>query len=200
MKLAHLTNVVKTSGTKRLAALSSALGFILEIFFERKGVVHHNKKYQDAKMKLTDADLLNTHFKKSPSADIGNFSMDGDMLKLLLAIDARLPLSQVADKAGIRLKNLRPAVAKLTKLGLLEIAARKAPSVGTAFIGGLKANMVKAVGPFGEFVVQDALNATGYSEELPLNMAADLILQLSMEITDAAAQGQFKKEMIKLVS
>ncbi len=152
-------------------------------------------------MKLTDSELLKVHFKKNPSADIGKVSMDADMLKLLMAVDARLPLSEVADTAGISPESLRPTVSKLIKLDLIQPATRKAPSVGAAFIKGLKANMVKAVGPFGEFVVQDALNATGYSEDdLPKNMAADIILKLSMEISDDDAQRQFKEEMIKLVS
>lgn len=151
-------------------------------------------------MKLTDSELLDVHFKKSPSADIGKVSMDADMLKLLLAIDARLPLAQVADKAGISLKGMRPTVSKLIKLGLIQPAARKAPAVGAAFVGGLKANMVKAVGPFGEFIVQDVLNATGYSEDdVPVNLAADIILKLSVEISDDGAQRQFKEDMIKLV-
>jgi len=152
-------------------------------------------------MKLTDSELLNVHFKKSASADIGNVSMDADMLKLLLTIDARLPLSQVGDKAGISRQNLRAVVTKLIQLDLIEPASRKAPAVGEAFVRGLKANMVKAVGPFGEFIVQDALSATGYSDnDLPVNMAADIILKLSEEITDGDARRQFKEEMVKLIS
>ena len=152
-------------------------------------------------MKLTDSELFNVHFKKSDSADIGKVSMDADMLKLLLAIDARLPLSKVADKAGISRQNLRAVVTKLIQLNLIGPAARKAPAVGAAFVNGLKANMVRAVGPFGEFIVQDALSATGYSEQdLPVNMAADIILKLSEEITDGDAQRQFKDEMVKLIS
>ena len=46
-------------------------------------------------MKLTDSELFNVHFKKSDSADIGKVSMDADMLKLLLAIDARLPRGEM---------------------------------------------------------------------------------------------------------
>jgi len=152
-------------------------------------------------MKLTDSELFNLHFKKSDSADIGKVSMDADMLKLLLAIDARLPLSKAAGKAGISRQDLRAVVTKLIQLSLIEPAARKAPAVGAAFVSGLKANMVKAVGPFGEFIVQDALSATGYSDnDLPVNMAADIILKLSEEITDGDAQRQFKDEMVKLIS
>ena len=152
-------------------------------------------------MKLTDSELFKVHFKKSDSADIGKVSMDADMLKLLLSIDARLPLSQVGDKAGISRRNLRAVVTKLIQLNLIEPAVRKAPAVGEAFVRGLKGNMVKAVGPFGEFIVQDALSATGYSDnDLPVNMAADIILKLSEEISDEDARRQFKDEMVKLIS
>jgi len=152
-------------------------------------------------MSLTKSELLSTHFKRTANADIGKISMDADMLNLLLAIDARLPLSQVADKAGLNLEKLPATAVKLIKLKLIQPAARKAPAVDAAFIQGLKANMVKAVGPFGEFIVQDALTDTGYNEtDLPINMAADIILQLSAEIPDEEARRHFKEEMVKLVS
>lgn len=152
-------------------------------------------------MSLTKSELLSTHFKKTATVDIGKVSMDADMLNLLLAIDARLPLSQVAAKAGLSPEKLPATAVKLIKLNLIQPAARKAPAVGAAFIQGLKANMIKAVGPFGEFIVQDALADTGYSEnDIPINMAADIILQLSEEIADEDARRIFKEEMIKLVS
>ncbi len=145
--------------------------------------------------------LLDTHFKKSASGDIGKVSMDSDMLKLLLAIDARLPLSQVARKAGIAQDQLKKSVVKLVRLGLVETAARKAPAIGEPFSRGLKANMVKAVGPFGEFIVQDVINATGYSaNDLPVSQAADIITTLSQEIADEEARYQFKQAMINLIS
>jgi|GEM_PF-844825 len=152
-------------------------------------------------MSLTKSELLSTHFKKTATVDIGKVSMDADMLNLLLAIDARLPLSQVAEKAGLSLETLPATAVKLIKLKLIQPATRKAPAVDAAFIQGLKANMIKAVGPFGELIVQDALADTGYSEnDIPINMAADIILQLSKEIVDEEARQHFKEEMIKLVS
>ena len=152
-------------------------------------------------MKITDSELLDLHFKKNDSTDVGNVSLDADMLKLLLAIDARLPLSEVAKRAGISTASLRGTVAKLFQLKLIRPSKPRAPAIGSGFIAGLKTNMVKAIGPLGEFVVQDTLGEAGYSEsDLPVNMAADIILKLSMEIEDLHAQRHFKEDMIKLIA
>lgn len=146
------------------------------------------------------SEILKTHFRKTPSGDIGKVSMDADMLKLLLAIDARLPLARVAEKAGIDRDTLRNTISKLITLKLIQPAARKAPAVGASFANGLKVNMVKAVGPFGEFMVQDAIADTGYGEnDLPVNLAAEIILKLSEEITDKETRDQFKQAMTSLI-
>ena len=64
-------------------------------------------------MNLTSGDISALIFKPVVREDLGNFSLDGHMLSLLMALDGKLTLGQVSHKTGLNMADLRDAAGKL---------------------------------------------------------------------------------------
>ena len=76
-------------------------------------------------------------FKQIVSGDLGKLSLDGQMLSVLMNLDGKKTLGQVSQKLGLNLSTIRPIVAKLIKLKLLERVEVTANAVDKEFLSFL---------------------------------------------------------------
>lgn len=151
-------------------------------------------------MDINSPDLPNMYFKKSINQDLGEVSMDAGMVRLLMAIDENKPMSQVASEAGMNMATLRQTLGKLLDIGLIEPAASGGPVLDAQFLGQLRTHIIGAVGPIGEFLVEDISAEMGLDiNTIPISRAPELIVNLAREIPDEERRLEFERSMIRLI-
>ena len=139
-------------------------------------------------------------FKQIVSGDLGKLSLDGQMLSVLMNLDGKKTLGQVSQKLGLNLSTIRPIVAKLIKLKLLERVEVTANAVDKEFLSFLISQLSIAIGPLGGIIVDDGLEDLGFSKtNFPTHRTAELINLLSQEIQREEKRIQFKQVMLKKI-
>ncbi len=137
-------------------------------------------------------------FKPVFRGGFGQLYLDGEMLNILMMLDGKKTIDQVAQQAGVILTDLRKVIIKLIKMRLVESVERAYTLVGRDFLGLLVYRMSLAVGPIGEILVEDGLEELGFTRNnLPSQKTAELVNLLSQEIQREDKRWEFKQVMLK---
>jgi hypothetical protein len=151
-------------------------------------------------MDLSSGDISALVFKPVVRDDLGNFSLDGHMLTVLMTLDGKKNLGQVAQQAGLNMATLREAVGKLADLKLIETVQDTRHVIDQDFISYLISEMSMAIGPLGEVIVEDGLEDLGFSKtNFPTHRAAELVNLLAQEIQREEKRTEFKQNMVKKI-
>ena len=151
-------------------------------------------------MDLTSGDISAMVFKPIVKDDLGNFSLDGHMLSVLVALDGKMTLGQVAQRAGLNMANLREAASKLLKLKLIESVESTVHAIDKDFFDFLVAELSLALGPLAEVIVEDGVEELGYTfQNFPTQRAAELINLLAQEIQREEKKAEFKQNMVQKI-
>ncbi len=151
-------------------------------------------------MDLTSGDITALVFKPVVKDDLGNFSLDGHMLNVLMALDGQMTLGQVAQRTGLNMANLREAASKLHKLKLIESVDRAGNTIDQDFFSFLIAELSLALGPLAEVIVEDGVEDLGYTlQNCPTQSAAELINLLAQEIQRDQKKSEFKQNMVQKI-
>jgi hypothetical protein len=141
------------------------------------------------------------YFRKKIRRDLQTVSLNADMIRLLLAIDERKSLYQIAaevemDEAAFK-KNLK----SLLEQGLIEAMPQTTVQVDSGFLPSVRMNLAQVIGPIADIVVDDSvaqLKLDGAS--ISLEQAAELINHMALEIPDEDSRIRFKKAMIPILN
>ena len=151
-------------------------------------------------MDLSSGGVAAMVFRPVIRGEFGQLSLDGQMLRVLMALDGRLTLGQVAQKTGIALADIHPVITRLIKLNLVESIERAVSIVDQEFIDFLIARMSIAIGPLGEIIVEDGLEDLGFNKNnFPSLQAAELVNFLSQEIQREDKRIDFKQAMLRKI-
>lgn len=151
-------------------------------------------------MDLSSGDISVLVFKPVVRDDLGNFSLDGHMLSVLMALDGQKSLGQIAQQANVNMATVREAVGKLLDLKLIENVKSDLQVLDSDFVAFLISEMSLAIGPLGEVLVEDGLEDLGYTKSnFPANRAAELINLLAQEIQRDEKRTEFKKNMVRKI-
>jgi hypothetical protein len=151
-------------------------------------------------MDVSSGDISALVFKPVVRDDLGNFSLDGHMLTVLMALDGEKTLGQIAQNTGLNMATLREAVGKLAGLKLIEAVQTSPHVVDQDFLDFLVAEMSMAIGPLGEVVVEDGLEDLGFGKtNFPTQRAAELVNLLSEEIQREEKRNEFKQSMVQKI-
>jgi len=151
-------------------------------------------------MDLSSGDISTLVFKPVVRDDLGNFSLDGHMLSVLMALNGKRTLGQVAQQAGLNMATMRDATSKLVGLKLIESVERVESVLDQEFISFLISELSIAIGPLGEVIVEDGLEDLGFSaKNFPAHRAAELINLLAQEIQRDEKRTEFKQNMVKKI-
>jgi len=141
------------------------------------------------------------YFRKVIRTDNEKVSLDADMIRLLLAIDESKSLNQIADEVDMDNTGFRQSLSKLLEQGLIEPVQKGIPVLDESFLELLRINLSKAIGPMAEILIADVMEEMDLdSAGIPVNHAAELITQLSLEVPDGEIQVQFKKSMLAILN
>ena len=151
-------------------------------------------------MGLSSGDISELVFKPVVRDDLGNFSLDGHMLSVLMALDGKRTLGQIAQQAKLNMATVREAVGKLLELKLIESMKRSAQVLDQDFVSFLISEMSMAIGPLGEVIVEDGMDDFGFEKaNFPTHRAAELINMLAQEIQREEKRTEFKQNMVKKI-
>ena len=141
------------------------------------------------------------YYRKVIRADNEKVSLDADTIRLLIAIDESKSLNQIADEVDLDNTSFRQALSKLLEQGLIAPVQKGIPLLDEYFLESLRINLSKAIGPMAEILIADVMEQMDLdSAGIPVNHAAELITQLSLEVPDGENQIQFKKSMIAILN
>ncbi len=151
-------------------------------------------------MDLSSGGVAGLVFKQVIRGDLGKLSLDGQMLSVLMNLDGKKTLGQVAQQLGINLATIRPIVAKLIKFRLLERVEVAVNVVDQDFISFVISQLSVAIGPLGGIVVEDGLEDLGFTKtNFPTHRTAELVNLLSQEIQREDKRIQFQQVMLKKI-
>jgi len=151
-------------------------------------------------MNFSSGDISALVFKPVVRDDIGNFSLDGHMLSVLMALDGKKTLGEVAQTSGLNMATMRKAAGKLVELKLIENVKKAGNFVDQDFIDFVTRELSIAIGPLGEVIVEDGLEDLGFTKaNFPSNRAAELINLLAQEIQRDEKKTAFKQNMVKKI-
>ena len=151
-------------------------------------------------MDLSSGDISTLIFKPVVRDDLGNFSLDGHMLSVLMALNGKRTLGQVAQQAGLNMATMRDATSKLVDLKLIESVKSVGSVLDQDFMSFLISELSIAIGPLGEVIVEDGLEDLGFTtDNFPTHRAAELINLLAQEIQRDEKRSEFKQNMVKKI-
>jgi predicted transcriptional regulator len=120
---------------------------------------------------------------------------------LLIAIDENKSLSQIAEEVDMETTTLKKTLSKLLEQRLIEPVKKNIPCLDRFFLEALRINLSKAIGPMAEILVEDVVAEMDLNiSEIPVNQAAELINNLSLEIPDEKNRIDFKKFMLAILN
>lgn len=151
-------------------------------------------------MDLSSNGVAGLIFRQAIRGDLGKLSLDGQMLSVLMGLDGKKNLGQIAQQLDLDLAVVRPIVAKLIKFKLVERVEPTIKAVDQDFISFLVSQLSVAIGPLGGIVVDDGVEDLGFTKaNFPVSRTAELVNLLAQEIQREDKRIQFKQVMLKKI-
>ena len=140
-------------------------------------------------------------FKRSIRDDRGEFSLNSQMLEVLLELDGKKDLAAVNQALGMNLETLKDIIRKLDRLQLVEKVKTSLPVLNAEFINFLKQKLSLAMGPIAEVIIEDEMQEfRNKTKQLPVQRAAELVDLLSRQIHRNDKRVAFQQVMVKKIN
>jgi DNA-binding transcriptional regulator GbsR (MarR family) len=151
-------------------------------------------------MDISSGNLSRMVFRRVITDRLGEFSLDGQMLSVLMQIDGNLSVGDVARRTGLNMAAMRAVLSKLLKLNLIEAAGEAFSAIDQEFLSFLNARLSRAIGPIAEVLIDDAIVDLGHNRSrFPTHQAAELVDLLSRSIQREDKKMAFKQSMVKKI-
>lgn len=136
-------------------------------------------------------------FKRVMTGGLGEYSLDGQMIGVLVELDGSKNVGTIAEKTGISLEAMRRIIAKLLQLKIVQPVKRQVKVLEPDFLEALEKELALAIGPIAEVVIEDAIADLGHSLDMfPAEQAAELIDYISQEIQRDDRRNTFRQNMV----
>jgi len=151
-------------------------------------------------MVILSKDVMSMFFRKAIRKDNGSVSMDGEMMRLLFAIDENKTLSRIGEEIKMNPAVLNETILNLVRLGIVEPVTKKTTFLSSAFLNELTVNLTHAIGPMSEFLIEDTISALGFAiNGIPLNRVFELITKIAEGIPDDQIRANFHQKMVGIM-
>lgn len=152
-------------------------------------------------MNISRSSHVDLFFRKVIRKDSDEISLDADMIRLLIAIDENKSLYQIAEEVDMETTTLKKTLSKLLEQRLIEPVKKDIPYLDRVFLEALRINLSKIIGPMAEILIEDVVaDMELKTSEIPVNQAAELINNLSLEIPEEKGRIEFKKSMLNIIN
>ncbi|MFP4193821.1 MAG: hypothetical protein ACOCQI_00460 [Desulfosalsimonas sp.] len=147
---------------------------------------------------IFSGDISRVVLRRTVRADLGEVSLDSRMLQVLMELDGKKNLGQVAQSLNMTMKDLRQVAGKLHDLKLCEPAKESMPTLGKEFFDFLSSQLSRAMGPIADVVIEDEISRMGEDQKsFPAHRAAELVDLLARQIRREERKVAFQQAMVK---
>jgi len=151
-------------------------------------------------MVLSSGDISSIIYKRKVRDDLGDFSLDGQTLLILLELDGKAALGALAGKTGLNMGTIREMISKLLKLGLIEKVEKEVIPVDSDFFRNLLDEFALAIGPIAGVLIEDQVQALGHDvNSFPGYLVTELVDRLAGEISREEKKTIFIKNMVDII-
>jgi len=152
-------------------------------------------------MTMTSGDLAAMVFKRVVGDGQDSYSLDSQMLNVLIELDGEKSVSDVAKQMGLNMGMIRHVIGNLMKLRLIEPVENGFMMLDRAFFDFLKGELSHVIGPIAEVLIEDAVADLGHEpDRFPRHRAAELVDILSRQIQREDKRVIFKRNMVKKIT
>ena len=138
--------------------------------------------------------------KRVVNSDLGEVSLDSNMLNTLMQIDGVKTLEEIAKQLTVEMPALKEVVARLDDLHLVELDNATIPTLNENFFDQLTENLALAMGPMAEILIEDEILSLDVDRtEIPTHRGAELVEILAREIPRDEKKIKFQQTMLKLL-
>jgi hypothetical protein len=150
-------------------------------------------------MSSPTGDMSAKVYRKTPKGLTATVDLDFETLQVFTAINGQSQLSAIAQQAGVSIPVLWKAIAKLTRMGLIESSANVTKAtMEKSFADKLHKELTKAVGPMSNLLITNAVKITNITwPHIPRDRARELIYRLVVQIPNDHLKYKFQKTMLK---
>ena len=148
-------------------------------------------------MALSATEISALVFRRIPRSGEAHFSLSTQMIDVLAALNGKRNLGDVARQTGYGVGVIKPVIAQLLNMKLIELVRTAPPAVDQEFMVCLAKELSLAIGPLAGVVIEDALRDLGHPKgALPQARAAELVDLLAREISRPEKRNQFQVRMV----
>lgn len=152
-------------------------------------------------MDVISGDISAVVFRRVVRGDLGEFSFDGHMLRVLMELDGKRSVAGVAQHLGLNMGAMRGVISRLLQLGLIEPVEGVVSMFDREFFDYLVAQLSLAIGPIAEVLAEDAVMDLGLNpSQFPSHRAAELVDLLARQIQREEKRTVFKHNMVKKIN
>lgn len=151
-------------------------------------------------MVMSSGDITSLIYKRKVRDDLGNFSLDGQTLLVLMEMDGKTTLGALAGKTGLTMGAIREVSANLLKLGLIDKVKKEIFPVDNGFFRNLLNELALAIGPIAGVLIEDEVQELGYDvTSFPSYLVTELVDRLAGEIRREEKKAIFIKNMVNII-
>lgn len=151
-------------------------------------------------MNMPNGEMAAMVFRRLQRDDMGEFAMDSHMLTVLMELDGKRSISQIAQVTAMAPQALQAIIKRLLDLKLIAPVQATTASLDTDFIAFLSAQMSQAVGPIAEILLEDAVYDLGHDlNQFPALQVAELVDYLAREIRRPDKAIVFKQNVLSKI-
>jgi hypothetical protein len=147
--------------------------------------------------------LENMCFKKTQPPANRKFSITSEMLMVLDKIDESKNILQLHSEVQFPFHQFREILLLLLNIGLIEPSGRNGNGQyldRKSFLEPMKIHLTEAMGPVADFILAEVFSDMEINpNRIPVDQAAEVILNVSKEIMDSEMKTKFQKTMIKKI-
>lgn len=141
--------------------------------------------------------ISNLVFKKKIKSDIGEFSLDSQMLKVLMSIDGKKTIDNIEKQLNINSLTIKETLLKLSKLQLIEIDITSIATLDDDFYDYLLEQLVIAIGPMAEIIIDDVIKDYNIDKvSIPVYKAPEIIELIADSISRNDKKIKFQQSML----
>jgi hypothetical protein len=149
-------------------------------------------------MDIRSGDVSSMTFKTSIRVDIGEISLDGQMLIVLMELDGKRNAGLIAQAVGMSMTEVSAIISKLSRRHLIQVAEQDQPMLGQDFFDFLIDQLSLVVGPISQLLLEDAAKEIGQgSASIPKMRAAELIDLIARQIPEEKQRLLFIQSMMQ---
>ena len=151
-------------------------------------------------MNAMSGDISPLVFRQVVRVNNEKISLNSQLLQVFLELDGKTALDTIARNVGLSMVDMRSVVIKLLKLKLIEKVETDISYLDSEFFNLLQAQLLLAVGPIADILVEEEISSFGYPvERFPVDLAARLVEQLSMNIHREDKKETFLTSLVKIM-